>query len=238
MAKSKPFGQPKGKRTGSNKSILNGTQVPRSKAQKTQVAVDPAALLAQATALLYTGQPDAALPLIQRTLGLLRSLSGEATPASISALNLLGEVYLELGDPASAADTFLLAVHIDPDGSIPEHEGGGAEKFLWLAQLCEEGGEQSIEWFEKGVKVLQQEVETLELERSSGEVQIEPVAWGKERVFLLEEKRKKLAAALCGMVEVWMTDLSYVLVFPIQQTEPITWFVDSLQLPNPPVPLL
>ena len=27
----------------------------------------------------------------------------------------------------------------------------------------------------------------------------------------LDEKKRKVAAALCGMVEVWMTDLSYVL---------------------------
>ena len=160
-------------------------------------------LLAQATALLQTGQPDAALPIAQRALALLQPASITPTSASLPALILLGEIYLELGDSESATSTFLTAVTLDPDGMVPECEGGGSEKFLWLAQLCEEGGEESIQWFEKGVKVLERAIKELDCAAQDGTREA-------ERIALLEEKKRKLAAALCGMVEVWMTDLSYV----------------------------
>ncbi|MCJ1387524.1 NAD-dependent histone deacetylase sir2 [Xylographa bjoerkii] len=201
MAKSKPSNRSKGSRRDKERSVLNGTQVPRSKARKSQVALNPTALLTQATAFLQTGQPDAALPVAQRALALLQPASSSPTPLSLPALNLLGEIYLEIGDPASAANTFLQAASLDPDGLVHENEGGGAEKFLWLAQLCEEGGEESIRWFEKGTEVLERDLADLEAQVATG-------AHEEERPVLLEEKKRKLAAALCGMVEVWMTDLS------------------------------
>ncbi|MCJ1286254.1 NAD-dependent histone deacetylase sir2 [Xylographa opegraphella] len=201
MGKSRPSNRSKGNRRDKERSILNGTQAPRSKIRKSQVVLDPTALLAQATALLQTGQPDAALPIAQRALALLQPESSNPTQLSLPALTLLGEIYLELGDSASAANTFLQAVALDPYGQVPESEGGGVEKFLWLAQLCEEGGEESIRWFEKGTEVLERDIAELEAQTA-----IETPE--EHRQMLMEEKRRKLAAALCGMVEVWMTDLS------------------------------
>ena len=190
-------------------------------------------LLAQATTLLQTGQPDAALPVAQRALALLQPASITPTSVSLPALTLLGEIYLELGDPGSATSTFLTAASLDPDGLIPESEGGGSEKFLWLAQLCEEGGEESIWWFEKGVKVLERDIRELEGATQDGIRE-------SERVAVLEEKKRKLAAALCGMVEVWMTDLSYVpkwlrvsIPLALKQTCN-TLHIDSPPLPKPP----
>ena len=203
MGKSRPSNRSKGDRRDKERSILNSTQVPRSKTRKSQAAVDPTALLTQATALLQTGQPDAALPIAQRALALLQPASRTPTHLSLPALSLLGEIFLELGDPASAATTFLQAVSLDPDGHLPEDMGGGVEKFLWLAQLCEEGGEESIGWFEKGTEVLGRDIADLEAQIATGK-KIE------ESQVLLQEKMRKLAAALCGMVEVWMTDLSCV----------------------------
>ena len=91
---------------------------------------------------------------------------------------------------------------LDPEGQIPEDSGGGVEKFLWLAQLCEEGGRESVGWFERGCAVLRQEIATLEnsLSAKKGAVEI-----AKE----VEERRRKLSGALCGVVEIWMTDLSF-----------------------------
>jgi len=100
---------------------------------------------------------------------------------------------------------FLKAVELDPDGAVTEDEGGGAEKFFWLAQLCDEGGEESLGWFQKGVEVLERDIVALEL-LASDDMKDEATTPNVQ----LEEKRRKLAAALCGMVEVWMTDLSYV----------------------------
>ena len=213
MAKSRPSGRSKGPRRDAAKSILNSTQGPRAK-RKAQSALSPTALLTQATDFLQTGQPDAALPLAQRALALLQQLSStpmsmSAGPptqkkstarASLPALNLLGEIYIELGDSENAASHFLEAIEADPEGAVPQSEGGGAERFLWMAQLCEEGGEDSIAWFERGCQILERDIVELEA-RSPGRVEVKD---------LLEEKKRRLAAALCGMVEVWMTDLSYV----------------------------
>lgn len=88
---------------------------------------------------------------------------------------------------------------LDPEGRIPEASGGGVEKFLWLAQLSEEGGRESVKWFERGCAVLRQEISTLE-SGLKGDVAIT-----KE----VEERRRKLSGALCGIVEIWMTDLSF-----------------------------
>lgn len=136
-----------------------------------------AELLAQAEELLRTGRADEALPIATRAL-----------PAdgiqSLPALNLLGEVNLELGDADTARDYFLAAVNLDSDGSIPESHGGGAEKFLWLAELSEEGGQDSVNWFGRGATVLRKDIAAV----GDGEA-------GKE-------KRKKLSEALCGIVEV------------------------------------
>ena len=90
---------------------------------------------------------------------------------------------------------------------MPEGDGGGAEKFLWLAQLCDNGGYESIAWFEKGLSILERELRLLD-----DSIQLEGDAH-VDRRGEAEEKRRKVAAALCGMVEVWMTDLSYVFFY-------------------------
>ncbi|KAA6406920.1 MAG: hypothetical protein FRX48_09218 [Lasallia pustulata] len=124
---------------------------------------------------------------------LLHSTSAPAdpTPAALPALTLLAEIHIELGDVEAARSYFLQAVDIDPEGLAPD----GAEKFLWLAQLCEEGGGESVRWFERGAEVLRREI---------------AVGEGKAgRELEVEEKKRRLAGALCGVVEVWMTDLSW-----------------------------
>ncbi|KAF6220814.1 hypothetical protein HO133_002494 [Letharia lupina] len=151
-------------------------------------------MLAEAESLLREGRGRAedALPVALRAL---RRAAGrdDAATTTLPALGLVAEIYLELGDATAAREYFLQAVSLDPEGRVPETLGGGAEKFLWLAQLSEEGGQDSVEWFERGAAVLRREIGALgEGEGEGG-----------------EEKRKKLAGALCGMVEVYMTDLSW-----------------------------
>lgn len=167
-------------------------------------------LVNEAIAFLHTGDPEAALPVALRALVLSQANSNSisaaqsnpilisAAPArqSLPALKLLAEINLELGDAEAARAYFLQAVDLDPEGEVAEDEGGGAEKFLWLAQLCEEGGEESVRWFERGAGVLRREITVAESEGGHQDV--------------LEEKKKKLAGVLCGIIEVFMTDLSYV----------------------------
>lgn len=196
MARSRPS-NPKEKPRRA-KSKLHRVQASPSKRHEHT----PTELLAEATTFLHTGDPESALPLALRALVLSKSNSSANgnsqavthTP-SLSAINLLAEINIELGDPDAARNYFLQAVALDPDLKIPEAEGGGAEKFLWLAQLCEEGGEESVRWFERGAEVLRRDIASAEEEGMTGDV---------------EDKKRKLVGALCGIVEVYMTDLSYV----------------------------
>ncbi|KAI9848122.1 MAG: hypothetical protein M1838_000647 [Thelocarpon superellum] len=200
---------------------------------KTKVTMDtdnPYTLLAQATALLQTSQAGPALLLATRALAHLERSSAASTSsaaAPLAALNLLAEIHIELGDVDAARTLYLRAVQLDPDGTVPEVEGGGAEKFLWLAQLCEEGGQESVRWFEKGASVLRREISALDSSgprkrRTHDDVNNhnhddddddDETNGSDDRYDAAEEeeaeKRTKLANALCGMVEVYMTDLSW-----------------------------
>lgn len=153
-------------------------------------------LLEQATTLLQTGQPDEALLVAKKAL---RCLSApEVQPQTqLPVLELIGEIQVELGNIEDARTTFEQAAELDADADLPEEEGGGADKFLWLAQLSEDGGADSVHWFDKGIRVLRREIAT------------EQEAVDEEDALILEEKKAKLANALCGAAEVYMTDLSY-----------------------------
>lgn len=172
------------------KKMANGTSKPKE---------TPEQLYAAALTAVEQSEPEEALKKAQKLWVQVQDKGvGEALPA----LNLLGEICLELGDADSAKTYFEKAVALDPEGQVPETMGGGAEKFLWLAQLCEEGGKQSVAWFEKGAKALQSEIAALE----SGSV---PDLDEESLLMLRVEKKQKLANALCGIVEVYMTDLSW-----------------------------
>lgn len=198
MARSRPS-TPKEKARRA-KSKLHRVQASSSKRREPT----PTQLLAEATTFLHAGDPESALPLALRALVLSNSIfcanvnlqSVTHTPASLPAISLLAEINIELGDPDAARNYFLQAVALDPDLEISEAEGGGVEKFLWLAQLCEEGGEESVRWFERGAEILRRDIARAEEMETKGE--------------LVQEKKRKLAGALCGIVEVYMTDLSCV----------------------------
>lgn len=155
-------------------------------------------LLEEATALLQTGQAEDALPIAEKSLRCL--VAPDVPPETqLPVLELIGEIHMELGDPDAARKGFLQAAKLDPDAKLAEEEGGGAEKFLWLAQLSEEGGADSMQWFQKGITVLRRGIAAAD------------GALDEEDALIIEEKKAKLANALCGAAEVYMTDLSYVL---------------------------
>ena len=186
------MGKPRPQKKKSSKSRAKSVLGPGGSISKQKMAQDPSTLLDQATILLQTGQAEAALGNAQQAL----DLTAGGGPAQLPALNLLGEINVELGDIDTAREHFLRAVELDPNGSIAESEGGGAEKFMWLAQLSEQGGVDSVQWFEKGVSSLRQTLQSLQGKTSP------------EDVSNAEEKKTKLATALCAVAEIYMTDLS------------------------------
>jgi tetratricopeptide (TPR) repeat protein len=190
MAKTKPNNKKTKKR---EKSALH--RVVGSPSRTSTPPETPPILLAQATASLQQGDIAGAIKPAKRALSLLDPQSEAALPA----LNLLGEIHIELGEIDAARQYFLQAAAIDEDGAIREDFGGGAEKFLWLAQLSEEGGQDSVDWFEKGAVCLRMQIQQL----------LDQKKLGKEGQALLEEKTRKLTGALCAVVEVYMTDLSW-----------------------------
>lgn len=177
MAKTKPQHRKK-------KSSNGPSNKPKASAEE---------LLTQATILLQTSQPEDALIAAKRALNLLQP-DTKPTAAALPALNLIGEINIELGESDTAREAFQAAIQLDPEGV---HDG--AEKFLWLAQLNEEGGEESVRWFNKGIDVLKREIGELE-GKLIKKTEVED---------LLEEKRQKVANSLCGIAEVYMTDLSW-----------------------------
>jgi tetratricopeptide (TPR) repeat protein len=180
MAKTKPQN-----RAGeSKKKAASASKKPKA---------SPDELLAQAALLLQTSQPEEALVAARRALNVLQPTS-KPTLAALPALNLLGEINVELGEPEAAREAFTVAILLDPEGV-----NDGAEKFLWLAQLNEDGGAESVRWFEKGVEVLKREVDALEAKMVKKDDVTEA----------LEEKKLKIANSLCGIAEVYMTDLSW-----------------------------
>lgn len=190
MAKTKPNDKKSKKK---DKSSLNHVSASPSKASSPPVS--PYVLLSEAAYILQQGDIEGAVPKAKRALSLLNPESEDALPA----LNLLGEIHVELGDIEAARKYFLKAAAIDEDGSVSEGVGGGAEKFLWLAQLSEEGGQDSVDWFEKGALSLRIQIQTL----------LDTKKLDADGEATLLEKRRKLAVALCGVVEVYMTDLSW-----------------------------
>ena len=182
MGKTRP--PEKAKLSKRNKKLLHD--------KKKKETLPPAELLAQAVALMGQGDAESALHHAAAALKKLQSQAHHDQTVLLPALSLLGEINVELGDIPSAVAYFQKAVQMDPEGALLEEQGGGAEKFLWLAQLSENGGIDSVKWFEKGADVLRNELSS--------------------RKFTPEEeleRRAKLASALCGIAEIYMTDLSW-----------------------------
>jgi tetratricopeptide (TPR) repeat protein len=171
----------------------NGTRTtPQSKRP------DARTLYRDAVTKFEQGEPAAAAKLANEAA---ESWDERGVTQAAAAYTLLGEIQVELGEMDAAREAFLRATEIDKDGDLPEDIGGGADKYLWLAQLSETGGAESVRWFQKGAAALRGQIQKV-LEQSNG---VERDA----DVPILAEKRAKLADALCAVAEVYMTDLSW-----------------------------
>lgn len=100
-------------------------------------------------------------------------------PNDMAALHLLGEALLEQGEPARAYEVLQKCAADDPTG-----QKGGIEKFLWLGQLS--GGREGVAWYDKGLTGLREQLSAAPAD---------------------EQLKRKAVKALCGVIEIWMTDL-------------------------------
>lgn len=207
MAKTKS----KSHRSKASDSVLHST----SAHIKTPTSKPIAARLSEAADLLSQSQPEAALTIATECLRRLQSeqpppsplpsdsyidsllqIAAQEKPVLPQAVVLVAEIHLALGDAAAATSHFEAAVRVDPDGALVS-----ADPYLYLAQLCEEGGAKSIAFFEKGCEVLRNEIEVLGESLQGGA--------DEEGTLIVKMKQAKLAEGLCGMAEVFMTDLSF-----------------------------
>jgi len=118
---------------------------------------DIAKLIVDAQTQLEIGKLDEAATLAQQAL----DATGQGGDFELSAANLLGTIFIESGDIDEARAAFERAVFLDQDGTADEKIGGGPEKFLLLAQLSEEGGLDTVQWFERGAAALRKQIQAL-----------------------------------------------------------------------------
>ncbi|KKP01206.1 hypothetical protein THAR02_06688 [Trichoderma harzianum] len=152
-------------------------------------------LIADAETQYEVGNLDQAIALASKAL----ELTGEGGDFELKALNLLGVLNVEDGEVEEARDYFLRAIKLDEEGTLDEKIGGGPEKFLFLAQLSEEGGQDSVQWFERGASALRKQIQALN----------DVANKTPEQQAALEEMQSKLGGVLCAVAEVYMTDLSW-----------------------------
>jgi tetratricopeptide (TPR) repeat protein len=125
--------------------------------------------------------------------------TGSGGDFELRTLNLLGTLFMESGEIDQGRSYFERAVELDQDGMADEKVGGGPDKFLFLAQLSEEGGQDSVKWFEKGASTLRSQIQKL----------TDLASRTPEQQSSLDEKQQKLGGVLCAVAEVYMTDLSW-----------------------------
>ncbi|OLL24647.1 putative assembly chaperone of rpl4 [Neolecta irregularis DAH-3] len=133
-------------------------------------------ILSRARILLVQGQVEEAAACVSH-IASTQDLSG----VPCDRLQLLGEITLELGQVDQARSIFLEAVKRSQDS-----EQDSYSKYLWLAQISEDGGKEAAGWFERGIAVLTKRLE----------------AQGDD-----SDLKFKLASALCGLAELYLTEL-------------------------------
>ncbi|GFT72089.1 probable assembly chaperone of rpl4 [Nephila pilipes] len=101
----------------------------------------------------------------------------------LKALEMLAGIYIEQSDWDEAANLLKKCIIISPDT--------GYSKYFSMGQLT--GGEESLTYYQKGIQVLQKELENCENVRPSEEVD--------SKILI-----KNLSDAYCSVAEIFMTD--------------------------------
>ncbi|OAA53773.1 tpr domain containing protein [Niveomyces insectorum RCEF 264] len=244
MAKTRPGASKKGRSKQSHHS-----QHPRSAgaalAKPLPPSKPPQLLINEAMVSMTQGDLSSALTAAQKALQALEGASSSGGPPTTNiavggvglaaACALLGEIYLEAGEIDAARPLLERSAALDPDGALPDALGGGIDKFLYLAQISEEGGRDSVAWFERGAAALRARAAKAEAaaelaakakakrraRRRGADAAVENENGGDEdedegddddeddEHSERDELQQKLAQVLCAVAEVWMTDLSF-----------------------------
>lgn len=224
MAKTRPGNSKKGRSKKSHQK--NNTQ---SDGAPSRPSKSPKALVQDAEAAMTQGDVQIALAAAQRAQKALEDAStGNGTNNIVvdgvglaAVYALVGEIHLENGDVEEARAALDRSVSLDPEGTLPEALGGGVDKFLYMAQLSEEGGRDSIKWFERGAGALRTLAGRISKQKTGGKGAAVAKQSKKdddsdddddetdELQDELDSLNAKLAQILCAMSEVWMTDLSF-----------------------------
>lgn len=199
MGKTRP--DKKQKKKGAISRAADGSDNSADQTAKQQIS--PLYLVSVAEELIQAGNAPDAFTIAKQAL----DASQPTSDGALASLNLLGQTSLELGDFDGARTYFLRAVSIDQDGQRSDDVGGGAEKFMCLAQLSEEGGADSVRWFERGAGALKTQIQKAE-EKASQQT-LRKQQQQEEAAAALDELRRKHAMCLCAVAEIYMTDLSW-----------------------------
>ncbi len=133
------------------------------------------------------------------------SKSLQSSPDYAPSYELLGEILVEQGDSRNAIIAFQKAIELDQTPGILSNsshakgsvEEAGYSKYLWMAQLSEEGGEQSLQYYQSGIDILTRLVASAFSSSCSSSTKSASD----------DGLKTKLASAYCGMAELYMTDL-------------------------------
>ncbi|XP_072250459.1 uncharacterized protein [Leuresthes tenuis] len=109
---------------------------------------------------------------------------------NLQALDMLGNIYSELGDMQKAKGVFLRAVELSPDV--------GHSKYMYLGQI--HTGQEAVDYYTKGIQVL-----LSALEKQDTTAQAAAAAPAEEDGDL--PTAKDVSAAYCSIAEIYLTDL-------------------------------
>ena len=228
MAKTRPASHKKGKKNKS--SSRSGASASPSASRPSK---SPRVYVEEAEIAMTQGDVEIALTAARKAQKSLEDArSGASNNIVIDGVglaavySLVGEIHLENGDVGEARASLARAVELDTDGTLPDTLGGGVDKYLYLAQLSEEGGHDSLKWFQQGVEGLRARAGQLHKEIESERRKNKKSRTTKtassmdgedgdddedvdDATIELTIINGKLAQILCAMAEVWMTDLSF-----------------------------
>ncbi|XP_039593122.1 probable assembly chaperone of rpl4 isoform X2 [Polypterus senegalus] len=109
-------------------------------------------------------------------------------PTNVRILDMLGNIYAELGDTEKAKQIFVQSVELSPED--------GYSKYMYLGQI--HGGTEAVQYFTKGIDVMLNMFEKQTKQTTSA------AAVSSDEC---EVTQKDIAAAFCSIAEIYFTDL-------------------------------